>query len=496
MKNTLKNSLKVNLIITIVTSILSFLSNKYFSKYMGVETLGLMRLFTQIIAYLNLADMGIGTASAYALYKPLAEKNTEQIDIVVSTIDFFYKRIALIILLAGLSVNFFLHMLIKTESYGEMLYVYWSLYVLNTSISYVYAKYPIIFTANQEYQKVRVIQGTGRTIFQSIQILFLIKIQSFFLFILILSLENIYLFILYKKHYIKNYNFIKKVKETDKKIMKDTKNLFWHKLGSVIVFNTDYIVLSKFTSLFTIGVYSSYLIIYQMMMVLIGIISSVLSPIIGKFVAENSEDKIYSKWNELYMTFFYISTFLVICTYNLIVPFVKLWLGDEYILSNLTVVLILINLFIQMTRGVTETFKIASGFFDDTYAPFLEGGLNLIFSIILVQKIGLNGVIIGTIISNIVVILILKPILVFKRCFNRPPVEYIKVSSYYFLLAGISIIFSQLIIQKINLLNIVTWKMWIYKSILVGFISLIIVSIVFFVNKDFRIISRKIIKNL
>ncbi|WP_432205325.1 lipopolysaccharide biosynthesis protein (plasmid) [Cetobacterium somerae] len=486
----LKNGLKINLIITLATSFLSFLTNKYFSEYMGAETLGLMRLFTQIIAYLNLADMGIGVASAYSLYKPLSEKNEYQVNLVISTVDYFYKRIAILILTIGLFFNLFLHKLIETNSYGYLLYIYWSLYVLNTAVSYVYAKYSILFTANQEYEKVRLIQGSGRVIFQILQIICLIKLQSFLFFIIVMILENLYLFLFYHRHYESNYN-IKKVKGIDKNIIKDSKNLFWHKLGGVIVFNTDYIVLSKFTSLVTIAIYSSYLIVYQMLITLIGILSNVLTPIIGKFVAENEKKDIYIKWQEMYVFYFYISTIFIICTYNLIIPFVKLWLGEEYILPNLTVILILINLFIQMTRGVTETFKMAEGFFDDTYAPFLESGLNLIFSIVLVQKIGLDGVIIGTIISNVVVILILKPILVFKRCFEKSGLEYLKISGIYFFLTGISIVLCQLLMEKILLNNIGSWLDWIFKSSLVGIISLFVVTIVFLLDGKFRKILKK-----
>lgn len=494
MKKNFKKKLKINLVITLSISILSFISNKYFSEYMGAETLGLMRLFTQIIAYLNLADMGIGMASSYSLYKPLMEKNTTQINLIVSTIDYFYKRISIFILIVGLFLNIFLNKFIEESNYGYLLYIYWSLYVFNTSISYFYAKYSILFTANQEYERVRIIQGSGRIIFRSLQIILMIKTQSFFLFIIMMILENLYSYVLFNKHYRDNYSSIKKVKEIDKQIIKDSKNLFWHRLAGVIVFNTDYIVLSKFTSLTLIGIYSSYLIIYEMLMTLIGIITNVLAPTIGKFVAENGKKEIYAKWRELYLIYFYISTFMVICTYNLIIPFVKLWLGDKYILPSFTVILILINLFIQLTREITEIFKNVSGFFDDTYAPFLEGGLNLVFSLILVQKMGLNGVIIGTIISNVVVILVLKPTLVFKRCFNKRGRDYLKVFSFYSFLTITSIFFVQLIMMKIEFGNIRTWLDWITKAILISGSSIVIITVTFLIDRNFRQAVKKIIK--
>ncbi|MGL5963754.1 MAG: lipopolysaccharide biosynthesis protein, partial [Fusobacteriaceae bacterium] len=458
------------------------------AKYMGIETLGLMKLFSQMVAYLSLVDLGISNASAYALYKPLAEKNISKINLVVSTIDSFYKKIALAIFFMGTIVSFFIPYMLKSDNYGKELYIYWILYVANTSIGYCFARYSILFTANQEFGFVRKVQGLGKIIFQILQIVFLIKIQSFLLFIIVMMLENIYCYYFYKKHYKKSYNYIEKVKERDSSIVKDMKNLFWHKIGTLVVHNTDYIVLSKFVSLSVVGVYSSYLIIYQMLMTIINILTPVLTPKIGVFVTKNTKEKIYQYWRELYSIYIFISTILIICTYYLITPFVNLWLGEEFILPKVTVTLILINLFIHLTRGVTEAFKSSSGFFDDTYAPALESILNLVISLVLVQKIGLNGVIIGTVVSNVVVILLLKPMLVFKRCFDKRYSDYLLDSGKLFSLSILSILLVETIIRilSLNLDNINSWSQIMLKSIILGLLSLIIVSIVFLIDKGFR----------
>ena len=233
MSDRMSKDLKLNLFITIGVGVLGFIVNRYFAKYMGVDTLGLMKLFTQMVAYLSIVDLGISNASAYALYKPLLEKNESKINLVVSTIDSFYKKIAFSILFIGIIITFFLTFFIKLESYGIRIYIYWLLYVTNTCIGYTFAKYPILFTANQEYSFVRKVQGLGKIIFQILQILFLIKIQSFTLFIFIMILENLYSYYFYSKHYKNKYNYIKKVKEKDKSIVKDMKNLFWHKIGTL-----------------------------------------------------------------------------------------------------------------------------------------------------------------------------------------------------------------------------------------------------------------------
>lgn len=227
-KNRVITDLKLNLLITIGIGVLSFLVTKYFAEYMGISNLGLMRLFTQMVAYLNLAELGVASASAYALYKPLMEKNIKQINKIISTIESFYKKISISILLIGLLLNFSLFYFIDNYKYSYNIHIYWSLYVINTSITYLFAKYSILFTANQEYQYVRKVQGFGKIIFQLFQILILIKYSSFILFIILMIFESIYSYYFYRKHFLKYYNYIKKVKEREPSIIKDMKNLFWH----------------------------------------------------------------------------------------------------------------------------------------------------------------------------------------------------------------------------------------------------------------------------
>lgn len=487
MKNKILKNLQLNLFITVCIGVLGFVVNKYFSEYMGMENLGLMRLFSQLIAYLSLADLGLASASTYVLYKPLLEKDYKKLNIIVSTITSFYKKIAGFILIIGLVLNFAVPYFFKTNIDGKVIYLYWSMYVLNTTIGYVFAKYPIVFTANQEYGFVRTIQGIGKIVFQIFQITILVYTQSFILFILMMILENIFLYYFYNRHYKKYYSYIETVEERDKEIIKGVKNLFWHKVGGIIVYNTDYIVLSKFTSLSIIAIYSSYLIIYQVILTIVNVVNPVISPHIGQFIVKHNKDEIYLFWKRLYTLYMIMGSTLIFISYKVINPFVELWLGEKFVLSKITVFLIMINLFIQITRGVTDIFKDNSGFFDDTYAPALESIINLAISIILVQKMGLNGVIIGTIVSNILIIYLLKPILVFRRCFDKEGKEYIKILIKNLFFVGISFSILEILINKISyLLKFSNWTEWIISSGIITSITGIITLIIFMLNKNFR----------
>lgn len=489
----MKKEILYNFIFTLLTSIIIFIQNKYFVQYMGIENLGIMKLFTQLLQYLNIVELGLGSASSFALYKPLAEKNQEQISIIISTIKKIYNKISIILLLLGMLVAPFLPYFIKLNNFSKNIYLWWILYVISTVSTYLYIKYIILFTANQEFIYVRFIQSMSKIFYQMLQIVFIIKFQSFYIFIFLLLLDNLTQYIFFKIHYDKNYSYIYKTKEKYLGLNRDIKNLFWHKIGGLVVFNTDLILISKFVSIEVVGMYSSYQIIIQMISTIVGVILNVLRPKIGKFISLNTKEIIYILFKRINTIFLMFGMYFSWCTYILINSFVSIWIGKEYIFNSFIIKLIMINLFVIVFRGIIDIFKDSSGFFDDIQSPILEAIINLIFSIILGLKIGLAGIIMGTIISNMSIILIYKPVLVFKRCFDKDWLEYGKVYGNYLFLIVLSLFVLNLIIRPFIVLEINGWIEWIIYAVKISSISGIVIFFIFLINKEFRNILREYI---
>lgn len=314
----------LNFIFTIIVNILIFIQNKYFIQYMGIETLGMMKLFSQLLAYLNIIEMGLGNASAFALYKPLSEKNYNRISIIINTIENIYNKIG--ILLFGLGILCFpiIPYFIETSNFSKFIYFYWILYVLNTASTYLFIKYIILFTANQEFLYVKIIQSTSAIFFKFIQIFCIIKFHSFFIYILLLIFDNLTQWIFFRKHYKKRYSYIIKVKEKYIGIKKDIKNLFWHKIGGLVVFNTDLILISKFTDLKVVGIYASYQMISQVLTTIVNTILNVLSPKIGKYIAEHTKQDVYIHFKKYNILFCFISTVFTYITFILTDSFIIL----------------------------------------------------------------------------------------------------------------------------------------------------------------------------
>lgn len=482
----MKKDVMVNFIMTVGISITLFFVNRYFAIYLGAQSLGLMKLFTQLMAYLNLAEIGLAAASSYAFYKPLVEKDYKQVSIVFNTITSLYNKIFLFILVVGLALSPTIPFFIKDSVVDMTIYLYWGLYVFATATNYLFVKYAILFTADQKYYYVRVVEGGARILCQLLQIYVIIKYQSFLGFILLLSFSNLVQFVLYVYYYKKEYHKIIKTSIKDNIITNNLKNLFWHKLAGLVVFNTDLILISKFISLKIVGVYASYLMVVQMLITVINIVLNVLKPRIGKFIAEHDKDVVYQRFKILNVMFLAVATVFVLGTYFLINEFVILWMGKEYVLPLLTVGLLLVNLFIQSFRGIVDIFKDGAGFFDDIHLPIAEAIINFFISLTLVQCIGLNGVIIGTICSNIIIICIAKPILVFKRCFNKTLLDYTKLYVQYITLAAVTVGFGYFIINQIPLSNALSWSAWIEKMLVVGIVSTLLTVGTFMTNYDFR----------
>ena len=482
----MKKDIILNFIITLLISLIGFIQNKYFVKYLGIELLGILKLFNQLFQYLNIVEMGIGSASAYALYKPLAEKNIDDISKIISTIKNIYNKIAIILFGLGLACIPLLPFFMKMDNFNKSIYLYWILFLINTISTYLYIKYVILFTADQQFIKVKFIQSSSKIFYQILQIIFLMRVSSLYLYIFLLLLDNLTQYIFFKIYYKRRYSYIYTTKERYLGIKSDIKNLFWHKIGGLIVFNTDLILISKLVSIETVGIYASYMMVFQILKTIINILYSVLTPKIGKYIAQNNKENIYKSFKEINIVFILLGMILIFPTFKLINIFIKLWIGKEFTLENWTIVLICINYYIDLVRWILEAYKTGSGFFDDIQSPIFEAVINLVFSIILGIKYGLDGIIMGTIISNILVIMIYKPILVFKRCFDKDVREYIKIYGNYLILLVISLVLLNIAIKPFIRTNINTWMDWIIYATTISVITGGVLFIVFLLNKEFR----------
>jgi len=498
-----KNSLK-NIIISIgsqvIIALLGFISRKVFVDNLGAEYLGINGLLTNVLSMLSLVEGGIGISIVYNLYKPLAEDNKEDIIALVQ----LYKKLYLILAGAifGLSLLLlpFLGKMIKDGvTIPNMTLVYF-LFVIKNVISYLNAHKWSLITADQKEYVIIKINLVFNIITTVSKILILLYTQNYVLYliveVLIFIVQNIYNGnVVNKKYpYIKTKKKYIVKKDVKDNLITNVKALFLHNIGGYCVFGTDNILISMFISLKSVGIYSNYTMVIAQMSSLINPILNGVGASVGNLIATESREKKFEVFNVMYLINFWIYSICSIFLYNVLSPFILWWIGDGYLLDELTFTVIIINFYLTGLRSCIIIFKNKAGIFDqDKYVPLIEAIINLVASIILVKYIGLAGIFIGTAISTISIPLWNQPRLVYKEVFKTSVKEYFKK---YIIFAILTIIVGFISTKACNIFII---ENAFFNLIVRGMLSVIIPNIIFvaifYKTKEFKYLIN-IFKNI
>ena len=500
------HNFKVDMVITFSLIALGFYIRTIFISKMGGEETGLVLLYTQLTAYLNLAELGIGIAAASVLYKPLHEDDYARVNYITSLLSIIYRYISFIVLVVGIVIGLGIYFFIDSVASVHNALIYWSIFVINASLTYTYAKHSTLLTANQQYSIVRKIQGGGKILILICQCFLVYYTHNFLLYLLVETIGVLLQYVLFNaniKRGMLDKLYISDINEKEKLGLKidlknKIKNMFFHKIGAVLVLNTDYLLVSKFLNLTYVTIYGSYMMVFQVVTVLMSSFVNAITAGMGSFlINKNEKDKIAIA-RQFNAAFIALATFICINMFFLVNDFILQWIGAKYVLSNYVVFLMLINVFVSVIRIPTDIFKNASGLFGDIYYPLFEGLINLVFSTVLTIYFGLSGVVLGTIISNVIITLIAKPLYLYSRMFKtsnafsiycifitRPIIYAISIFSLCFVVH-----------YKVELFMVSSWSGFVVKTICVSLVSMIIVFIVFYTDRYFRAFVNRVIKAL
>lgn len=430
-KYSIRNSV-TSFITNIVLLVTTLISQRIFIDILGIEYLGLNGLFSNVLTMLSLFELGIGSAIIYNLYKPLAKGNKEE----VKSLTLFYKKsyniVILVMFIAGLLVLPFVPLIASTKL-PINIYIVYLLYLIHTLTSYFIAYKRSLIIADQKVYILNIIHMIYIIILNALQILVLFVTKNYYLYIGIkigcVFLENIIISIVANKMY--PYLLDKNIKKLSDNVRSDiitkVKALFIHKLSAVIKYGTDSILISVFFGLTMVGVYTNYYyILYSVTLIFSGIVSSASSSV-GNLLLEKDLDKRFLIFKRIKFLNLYISIFTATCILIISQDFIKLWVGDKYLLTFFTLIILVINFYQDMMRTSFLTFKDAAGIWvEDRMIPVLEIVINIISSIILLKLFGIVGVFLGTIVSSIPVWFYSYPKYVYKKMFNKGIKCYIK----------------------------------------------------------------------
>lgn len=492
-KNKTITNVTWSFIMRIMVLVGQFILQSFFVRYLSINYLGVNGLFTNVISFLSFAELGIGAAVTFALYKPLSEQDDEAIASVVNFYKKAYRIIGFVVFFVGMIVMTFLPALVKKSSDVPNIRYLFLIYLLGTVSSYFFTYYRSLLIANQQ-SYINIQNQAGFKVVQMIvqaAAIALFHRYDVYLWITVIFTvaSNVHVAYIAKKWFPDVLNHMKKAKPIPKNQITEIKNnvigSFASKVGTVIVFSTDNLLIAKFSGLVAVGQYSNYALIIQGITT---VLNEVYSSIIATF--GNASLKQSSKANEdmllQYMYFVGLVSALIVAEFELLVQgFIGLWIGKDYLLIKYIVVLIIVSFTITELRIPVTGFTAALGLYWHTrFKSLIEAASNLIFSLVMIKisHDSITGVLWGTILSNIVINSWWEPYILYSKGIQ------LRMTKYWRTWLGYMAFFAAEIAVFYYLLDLIVVRNYLE---LVGFavIIAIIVAIIFilvFWNKDGR----------
>lgn len=429
-----------NVAFYMLKTIMSLVIRTLFIYSFGMEYLGLNSLFANILSILSLAELGIGSAIVYSMYKPMAENDYVKVSSLMALYKKFYAIIALIIAVVGIALIPILPLIVDFSSVADInVNLVYLITLTSTIITYFMAhRRALLLTSQNKYIE----SWIGMAIYVlaiSLQVIVLFFIKNYYLYIgitIITSItESLVIFIVTQKKFPQVGTRAPKVDADSKKLIgSNTRSILCHKLGGVVLNSTDSLVIQiVLGSLVMSAIYANYWMIYSTIVAIVCMIVDAAQGSIGNLIAVGDKDSAYLTFKRLNFAFSWIVGFCsiaLLCMYN---PFISFMWGAENIWGFGFVLSVVGCFYINMSRQLAYYFKISAGLFkQDKYAPLIEAFLNLVISILLVYWLGPAGVVLGTLISCLLVPFWNIPRILFKEYFKRPISEYWKDFIKYF----------------------------------------------------------------
>lgn len=409
----------------LLTYILQFVSRTVFIYTLGKEYLGISGLFTNIISVLNVTELGLGAAIVFSLYQPLAVDDKQKINSIIQLLRKAYFFIGLFVLIAGIFLIPFLPFLMKKTTDLVNIPLIFLLYVFESVSSYwFYAYKSLIFRADQKGYITNLYTYFAKVIISVCQIMILFTLKSYVLYTVAGISVNIFANLLIAYRVDKTYPFLKDKAEPlpkaeKREIYKNVVGTAAYKINDMIIRSTDNIIISAFISVASVGVYDNYHMISTSVFTCIRMLFSSATAGIGNYVVK--EDKAQSEYLFRVMMFasYWLFGFATICLWMLFNPFIALVWGVEYLLGKTVVAVIVIEFLIKSFQTVTIIYKDACGlFWKGKYRPVATVIINLLVSLLLVQKLGILGVVLGTIASRLLTTWWFEPWLIYRNVFE------------------------------------------------------------------------------
>ncbi len=422
-----KRSVIAGFIQRIASMVLPFVTRTVIIREIGIEYAGINTLFTSILSVLSLAELGFGTAMVYSMYKPISCNDDKTICALLNFYKVCYRIIGTAIFVIGLIVTPFIPYLIKNDVPASInIYVIYLINLVSISLSYfLFAYKTAIFNAFQRNDVISWI-GTIVLIIQNLaQIIVIISLKNYYYFVIVLPMVTIInnlLVAAFAKSIYPNLIPVGRIEDSlRQEIWNKVKSLLIYKIGNVVSNSVDNIVISSFLGTTMLAIYGNYYYIISALFAVLVVYYNAILPGIGNKIALENKEKNYALFEELLFLHSWVIGWMTTCLLCLFQDFMIIWMKDpKLLLDNKMIILFCLYFFSWKINDIVYTFKDAAGIWEyDRFRPLIASLCNLIINIILVNYIGVYGIVISTIACEVTFSLFWGTKVVFNHYFMK-----------------------------------------------------------------------------
>jgi O-antigen/teichoic acid export membrane protein len=480
-----------------VSIAIAFFTRKIFLDKLGADFIGLTGTLQSLLGFLNLAELGVGTAIGYVLYKPIYDENHTKINEIISVFGFLYRCIGLFIVGVGVILSLFLPLIFPDTpfSWGVIYFGFYA-YLFASMLGYFVNYKQTLLSADQRNYVVTGYFQLTTTVKMLVQMVQAMTTTSFYLYLAIEIVFGIVHSLILEWKINQTYPWLKSEIRLGRSLFKKypeigkyVKQLFIHKIGEFVQYQLSPLLIYSYVSLPIVALYGNYTLLTERIRAFFSTFLGSTGAGIGSLISEGDPKKIYSVYKELLAFRVFLSGVVSISIYMLVQDFIGLWLGDEFLLPKIIPLIVCVQFFLFIVREVTDQFIYGYGLFYDVWAPFVEIIIFVASSMGFGSFYGLQGVLMGPLISTFVIVYLWKPYFLFSKGFKKSVLLFWShFLAYLLVLAIASACAIWLYYQILEFVPIKeSWLAWLIHAILFtvlnGLISFALYSVAI---KDFR----------
>lgn len=493
--NKRRKKLKLNLVASLSSEISALVASLVLPRllliYFGSGTNGLVSSIAQFLSFISVCELGIGAVVKANLYSPLANKDDFEISRIMKSAQKFFRLIAFILIVYSLCLAVLLPLRTKEFDYFFTASLVMIIAVSSFAQYYFGITNQLLLTADQSAY-IHLFVGSAIVLTNTLVCAILMKLGAG---IHVVKLATAFLYIIKPMILLvyvrKHYNIDKNITITTEPIKQKWNGLAQH-LATIVQDNTDVIVLTLFSSLENVSIYSVYILVINGIRQIMNIANNSIGPLLGELIVKRETETLNRTFSWYEWIMHTVATVLFTITGVMIIPFIKIYTAGvedaNYIVPSFALLITCAGFF-RCVEWIYNIVVHSAGHFKETQvAAIIEPIINITISILFVWKFGLVGVAIGTV-TALIYRCIYLVFYLSRHILNRKWIFFVKNIVVDIITAFLSIVAARMINVKYG-----NYFEWILFAAIVGIVVIVISSLVNYVcyKENMRVLLRKI----